>query len=231
MDPEKSLPGDLWDVLSPKLTPSRKEKMIRVASRRTRHLALVVQDIHQPHNVSACLRSAEAFGIQNVHVVEMDNRFKPSTVARGVAGWLSIHRHPSPEACAKALRTQGYEIAAGMPASNSAPLEELSIRKPLAVLFGNEHTGLSPEWKPWVSSWFTIPMQGIVESLNISVSAAICMHNLSRKAIKLLPPDQYFLPPDIQRKLLGQWLSRQIRSWEDEYKHIKRKQSPRLAPN
>ena len=222
MQQQTELPHDLWDVLSDRLTPERKEKMLRVASQRTNHIRLVIQDVHQPHNVSACLRTAEAFGILNVHVVEMDNKYKPSSVARGVAGWLNVHRHPDVKSCASSLKEQGFIIAAGMPAQESVvPLGDMPVDKPIALLFGNEHSGVSPDWQSWVDTYFTIPMSGIVESLNISVSAAICMHTLAEKARSSMPAESYFIDPQAQKQLLGQWLSRQITSWSGEYRHHK----------
>lgn len=221
MHQHSELPHDLWEVLSDRLTPERKEKMLRVASLRTNHIRLVIQDVHQPHNVSACLRTAEAFGILNIHVVEMDNKYKPSSVARGVAGWLNVHRHPSVESCASMLKAEGFSIAAGMPAKDSVPLGDMAVDKPIALLFGNEHSGVSAEWTSWVDTYFTIPMSGIVESLNISVSAAICMHTLAEKAKAVVPSESYYISKDAQNHLLGQWLSRQITSWSGEYRHHK----------
>jgi len=222
MTQPREIPSDLWDILSGRLTDSRREKMQRVAANRTRHIRLIVQDVHQPHNVSACMRSAEAFGISDVHVVEIKNKFRPSTVARGVHGWLNIHRHDDIASCSRELREQGFLIAAGMAAQNSVSLGELPTDQPIALLFGNEHEGISPDWKPFVDTFFTIPMVGIVESLNISVSAAISMHSMTERARLALPADRYHLSVPEQNALLGKWLASQIKTWEAEYHHHKK---------
>ncbi|MCB9229546.1 MAG: RNA methyltransferase [Deltaproteobacteria bacterium] len=217
MSSDKDLPEDLWDILSPRLTEERRVRMTEVAAARTRHLCLVMQDIYHPHNISACLRSAEAFGVQDIHVVDSSESFKAGKTARGVTDWLNIETHTSPKACAEALNQRGYVILAGIPAQDAIPLHQLPVEQPMALLFGNEHAGISPEWGPWIQRYFTIPMQGMVQSLNISVSAAICLHSLSRSASMKIKPEQYTLSKAEQNQLLGQWLSRQIPSWKGEY--------------
>ncbi|NRA47251.1 MAG: RNA methyltransferase [Oligoflexales bacterium] len=215
---ETAYPQDAWKLLSGRLTPKRSKKMEEVASQRTKHLRLIIQDVHNPHNISACIRSAEAFGIQNVHVVALKNSFKTSTVARGAGNWLSIHRHESIEECANTLHKLGYSIAAGMPTQSSSPLHSMELSKPVAVLFGNEHEGVSPDWKKFIDLYFTIPMVGVVESLNISVSAAITMQHLSHRARLELSEDEYLLNPEEQNQLLCNWVCSQIPSWETECK-------------
>ena len=214
-------PHDAWEVLSPRLSRERKQKMEKVASQRTNYLRLIIQDVHNQHNISACLRSAEAFGIQNVHVVSLDHTFKVSGAARGVKNWLSIHQHDSIEECASTLHHLGFDIAAGMPAQNSVSLEDMKLEKPLAVLFGNEHAGVSPQWEQHIDCYFTIPMSGVVESLNISVSAAITMQHMSQKA--KTRGEAFFLNADEQNALLGHWVCKHIPRWELEYKHYKSK--------
>ena len=215
---ETAYPEDAWKLLSGRLTPQRSQKMQEVAAQRTKHLRLIIQDVHNPHNISACIRSAEAFGIQHVHVVALKNSFKTSTVARGAGNWLSIHKHDSIEDCAESLHKLGYSIAAGMPTQSSSPLHEMDLSKPVAVLFGNEHEGVSPEWKKHIGLYFTIPMVGVVESLNISVSAAITMQHLSHRARMELPAEQYLLSASEQNELLCHWVCSQIPSWETECK-------------
>ena len=101
------IPNDAWALLSPQLTDLRRERMLKTAEQRTRRVRLVVQDVHQPHNVSACIRSAEAFGIQDIDVVSLTTKFNASTVARGVDEWVDITKHESEEACIEGLRRPG----------------------------------------------------------------------------------------------------------------------------
>lgn len=197
------------------LTDKRRERMLAVAAGRTRRVRLVVQDIHDPHNVSACLRSADAFGVQDCDVVTLKESFRASTVARGVAYWLTVHRHHAIATCAAQLRAEGYKIFAGVPLPGAKPLHELPVDEKIAVVFGNEHAGIDPAWHGFVDQPFTIPMAGMVESLNISVCAAITLQHLTHRAREALPPAAYHLPDPEQKRLLNAWVCRQITSWPE----------------
>lgn len=213
-----SLPSDLWDVLKARLTEQRQQKMLDVARQRTYRIALVIQDVHDPHNISACLRSAEAFGIQNCHIVQLRNHYRPSPVTRGVENWLSIHRHTSIEGCVDHLKSNGYKIYAAIPRPHAIALENLPLQEdPIAVVFGNEKDGIDPDWDSWLDGYFTIPMFGMVESLNISVSCAITLQYLSSRLRRELG-SKINLDSRDQNHLLGRWLSQQfIETWHSEY--------------
>ncbi len=200
-----------WLDLSHRLQPSRRERLLEVSAKRTEHIRLVVQDIHHPHNISACLRSAEAFGILHTDVVTMKESFKPSTVARGVHHWLKIHRYDQPASCAQRLKKAGYILAGAYPSQDSTPLEELPVDRPIAVVFGNEHDGVHDSWLPHLDYNFTIPMVGFVESLNISVSCAVTLYELTRRAKQALG-DTYYLSGEARNALLGEWVRQQF-SW------------------
>ncbi|MEZ4743237.1 MAG: RNA methyltransferase [Bdellovibrionota bacterium] len=223
MNIDKQAPEDAWRFLQSRLTENRKRKMLQAAKERTNHIRLVLQDIHSPHNVSACMRSAEAFGVLNIDVVHLNQPFKPTVVAKGVSNWLRITKHQSIESCAETLHKSGYKIIAGMPTQNSSPLEELQIDQPLAILFGNEHLGVSDEWSPFIDQYFTIPMYGFVESLNISVSAAITMHQLTHKARHNLPASKYFLNEAERDHLLDEWVCKQFPTWEIELTALRKR--------
>jgi tRNA (guanosine-2'-O-)-methyltransferase len=210
---QQIIPEDAWALLSPQLTDHRRERMLKTAEQRTRRVRLVVQDVHQPHNVSACIRSAEAFGIQDIDVVSLTTKFNASTVARGVDEWVDITKHESEDSCIESLRRQGYLVAAAFPHGKAVSLENLAIDRPIAVAFGNEHGGLTTDWRDKADVCFTIPMFGIVESLNISVCAAITLHHLSSRARTTLGPDAYYVSTSERDKLLNKWICRQITSW------------------
>jgi len=200
-----------WDELAAKLTPRRKARMEAVAKARTRWLRLVVQDIHHPHNVSACLRSAEAFGIQDVHIVTLRETFRPSEVAQGVSGWLRIHKHDTVEDCVAALVDAGYRIIAGLPPHLAqTTLAKVPVNKPTAIVFGNEHKGIDDSWQRYLNESFTIPMSGMVESLNISVSAAISLYDISSRARAEVASKDYFFSDLDQLKLLNNWAAQQL---------------------
>ena len=207
------IPNDAWALLSPQLTDQRRERMIKTSDQRTRRVRLIVQDVHQPHNVSACIRSAEAFGVQNIDVVTLTTKFNASAVAKGVDEWVDIQKHETVDACIDSLHKQGYLVAAAFPHGKAVSLEDLPVDRPIAVAFGNEHAGLATEWRDKADVCFTIPMFGIVESMNISVCAAISLYELTTRARKTLPPETYLLSEAERRELLNKWICRQITSW------------------
>lgn len=211
----EKFPADAWMLMHSMLTDQRRERMLHAAENRTRFVRLVVQDVHDPHNVSACLRSAEAFGLQDVDVVTLHETFRASTVARGVNHWLTVRKHKSIAGCAAELRSHGFRIVAGVPKPGAKALDQLPLDKPIAVVFGNEHQGIDAEWHQHIDEPFTIPMVGMVESLNISVSAAIAMHQLTKSARERVAPASYFLKDDERNALLCSWICRQIPAWPD----------------
>ena len=212
--PEPTYPRDAWQLLQSFLTPTRRDKMLAVASARTDRIRLVVQDIHDPHNVSACLRSADAFGVQHCDVVTLKERFHASTVARGVASWLTIRRHHSIATCVQGLRQTGDQSDAGVPpAPGVLTLAELPVQQKIAVVFGNEHAGIDKAWLPHIDQPFTIPMVGMVESLNISVGAAITLQYLTDKARRQAGVVPYPLAEADRIQLLNTWICRQLAAW------------------
>lgn len=219
---QKNYPADAWRLLNPRLTDTRREKMLAVARQRTSYLRLVIQDIHDPHNVSACLRSADAFGVLECDVVDRD--FRSSTVARGTSGWLRLKRWDTIAACAASLKAQGFRVAAGFPDASAVSLESLPLDKPLAVIFGNEHAGVSPEWLPHIDTKFTIPMVGMVESLNISVSAAVTLFTLRQRAEREVTPAAFHLSDAAREELLNEWICRQVLTHEAELARLRERE-------
>lgn len=221
---QKTYPADAWRLLSPRLSDARRERMLAVASQRTSFLRLVIQDIHDPHNVSACLRSADAFGILDCDVVDQGERFRTSTVARGTGGWLRMKRWESIATCAASLKEQGYRVVAGFPDAAAVPLAALPLDKPLAVVFGNEHAGVSPEWLPHIDTKFTIPMVGMVESLNISVSAAVTLFTLRQRAQANVAAANFYLSAAAREELLCEWICRQVATHEAELVRLRERE-------
>lgn len=204
---QDSLLAQAWELISPRLTLQRRQRLEHVAKHRTKQVRLVLQDIHDPHNVSACLRSAEALGILHVDQVNLYQKFsKPSSVARGSSRWLQLGRYEELQSYAEQMKAAGIRLAAGYPSSKAVTLAELPTDQPIAVIFGNEHQGVHDDWLPYLDYRFTIPMVGMVESFNISVSAAITMHYLSNKARSELGDAAYYLSEAEQKQLLNQWV-------------------------
>ena len=200
---DRSPSSSPWEELLPFISEKRQQRMQSVAENRTHYLRLVIQDIVDPHNISACIRSAEAFGIQEIFVV---GSYKKSDVSRGSASWLNISCFKTIKACADQLRKDGFKICIGYPPhSGVVELGDIELDQPLAFVFGNEHAGVSPEWSKYCDVAFTIPMFGMVESLNISVSAAITMFTVRQKLNKSSNKEQMLIDATQKQELLDKW--------------------------
>lgn len=153
---------------------------------RTRYLTVVLEDIYEPHNASAVLRSADCFGLQDVHIIENTNFYRVNPkVVKGAAKWVHIHQyredHDNTAHCINELKAKGYKIVATSPSAESISLQELPVDEPLALMFGTEKLGLSSNAFELADHHMYIPMYGFTESLNISVSAAICLQHLAER--------------------------------------------------
>lgn len=164
------------------LTDSRKERFLKVLENRTNHFTIAVEDVFQMHNTSAVMRSCEVFGVQELHVIEQ--RFGKridKEIAMGAQKWVDIHKYDSVSNCISNLKDKGYQIIATTPHENDCLLEDFDISKPSALFFGTERDGLSEEILQKADGFLKIPMVGFTESLNISVSAAIIIQNLTNR--------------------------------------------------
>jgi tRNA (guanosine-2'-O-)-methyltransferase len=173
---------DLLTYLEDFLTDNRKQRFLDVLSNRTKHFTIAVEDVFQMHNTSAVMRSCEVFGIQELNVVEQ--RFGKAIdkqIAMGAQKWVDINEHASSQACIDDLRQKGYQIIATTPHNESCTIENFDISKPSALFFGTEIDGLSDEVMQQADGYLKIPMVGFTESLNISVSAAIIIQDITNR--------------------------------------------------
>ena len=176
------------EALSRVVTPKRLQRIEEVVRARTDAVVVVLDRIADPHNASAVLRSADAFGIQTVHVIVGEQGFRASRgVSKGTHRWLDVVRYESADTCARRLREEGFEIYVAEMGSATTPADLVSIPR-LAVVFGNEHRGISPAMRAAANGTFSIPMRGFVESLNVSVAAAITMQTLAGQGRAPLTP-------------------------------------------
>jgi tRNA (guanosine-2'-O-)-methyltransferase len=177
---------ELIQYLSQFITENKRQKMEDALQHRTDYLTVVLEDIYQPHNASAVVRTCDCFGLQKIHVIENKNLYKVNPdVTLGSSKWVDIIHHNQSEnntkVCIEGLKNAGYRIIATTPHKNDTNLEDLPLDKKTALLFGTEAEGLSKEAIDMADGFVKIPMYGFTESLNISVSAAICIHHLSMK--------------------------------------------------
>lgn len=209
---------ELITYLSQFVTAPRLEKMNRVLNFRTRYLTVVLEDIYQPHNASAVLRSCDGFGIQDVHIIENRNSYRVNPgVELGTSQWLSLHRYNSGEQntfeAVRRLQNEGYRIVATSPHADDTDLEDFDLsRGKTALFFGNELDGLSPALLEQADEYMKIPMFGFVESFNISVSCALTLHHLVHKLHT--GEGDWRLGSSEREELLLQWLRTSIKNWE-----------------
>jgi tRNA (guanosine-2'-O-)-methyltransferase len=173
---------DYLNYLETILTDNRKERFLEVLQNRTKHFTVAVEDVYQLHNTSAVMRSCEVFGIQELNVIEQ--RFGKridKQIAMGAQKWVDIIRHDSVKGCISSLKEQGYQIIATTPHEQDCTVEKFDITKPSALFFGTEKEGLSEEVMQNADGFLKIPMVGFTESLNISVSAAIIIQDLTNR--------------------------------------------------
>ena len=164
------------------ISENRKEGFKRVLANRTKHFTVVCEDVYQLHNTSAVMRSCEVFGIQELNVVEQKFGKKiDKEIALGAEKWVDINRFSNIQDSINDLKARGYQIIATPPHENDCMLEDFDITKPSAIFFGTERHGLSEEVINQADGYLKIPMVGFTESLNISVSAAIILQNISTR--------------------------------------------------
>ena len=165
----------------------RNELMDRVLSDRTRYATVVLENIYQPHNASAVLRSCDCFGVQDVHIIENSYQYELNPhVSLGAAQWLNLHRYGDLENntadCIHSLKKAGYRIVATTPESNAVSIHDFDVTKgKFALLFGTEKFGLTPEAFDMADEYIRIPMYGFTESFNISVSVSLCLFHFTEK--------------------------------------------------
>jgi len=171
------------------VTDERKKRFEDVIKYRTRQITVVLEDIYQPHNASAVLRSCDLTGVQDVHIIENSNNYKVNPdVALGSSKWLNLIKHNDKDnntlETFKLLRNKGYTIVATTPHKDNFDLETLPINNKIAVVFGTELTGLSDLAISNADEYLRIPMYGFTESYNISVSAALTLFTLTERIRK-----------------------------------------------
>ncbi|MEC4048288.1 RNA methyltransferase [Flavobacterium sp. SUN046] len=173
---------DLLNYLEGFLTDNRKERFLKILDSRTKHFTIAMEDVFQLHNTSAVMRSCEVFGIQELNVVEQKFGKRIDTeIAMGAQKWVDVNRFNSIQSCIDSMKSKGYQIIATTPHNDSCMLHEFDISKPSAIFFGTERDGLSQEVIDQADGYLKIPMVGFTESLNISVSAAIIIQDITNR--------------------------------------------------
>ncbi len=207
----------LTNFLGRYLSDNRRLLIEKVLNDRTRHVTVVLEDIYQSQNGSAVIRTCECMGLQDVHVVENTSKYATNKkVLKGSNKWMDIVRHNKRHsdnlvACFEHLKTNDYRIYVTDPAGGLS-IEEVPVGDKIALVMGNELRGASPAALALAHERVTIPMYGFTESLNISVSAAICLHAIMPR---LRASDvQWQLAEEEKAMLRYQWYKKCLRNAE-----------------
>ncbi|MAX05243.1 MAG: RNA methyltransferase [Flavobacteriales bacterium] len=210
------LTHEIAEYLKEFVVKERRELFEAKIKERTQHLTIVLENVFQGRNISASIRSADCFGIQDVHIIENDNFFNDdSEVSMGAEKWITTKRynqykHNSIEAIKK-LRAEGYQIIATTPHETDCSLYDLDItEKKMALFFGSEVKGCSKQTLELADKKMKIPMYGFTESYNISVSVSLSLQHLTYKMRK--SDINWGLPMDQQNKVMLQWLRNSIKA-------------------
>lgn len=190
------------------MTPERREKLLRVLNKRQDNLTVVLENVFDPHNVSAVLRTCDAVGIQDVYI--LNTRIAPHKrwgfrSSSSAYKWLTTHQFVNTQECFEVLRKKYSTILTTHLASNSVGLYDVDFTGPIALVFGNEHLGVSEEVINLSDGNFIIPQMGIIRSLNISVACAVTIYEAYRQKKNAGHYDQPSLPLEARTNLLNEW--------------------------
>ncbi len=167
------------------MTEKRYNKFCDVIGSRQKYLTLVLENIHDPHNASAILRTADAVGIDKIYLVYNTNKFPKMgrNSSASAKKWIELVRFSTISECYEVLRKEKYKIYSTYmgETGKSCSLYDLDLTKKAAIVLGNEHLGVSEEARELADKNFLIPMYGMIQSLNVSVSAAICLYEVLRQ--------------------------------------------------
>ncbi len=205
----------LLSKLQSHLVDGRIELIDSVLKKRTENLCLVLEDLYQEHNASAILRNADAFGVQDIHIIENDNEFQANKeVSMSAHKWLDQHPWAEPnqhntENCLRHLKSQGFAICATSMREGAITIDELPIDKPIALCFGTELTGLSDTAHEMADHIVYIPMDGFIQSFNVSVASALCMSKLREK----MPLQSLSEERTLDLKI--DWTLKSVKRWPD----------------
>lgn len=211
MDKEKWLLEKFYEHIS----DNKREKFDENVKNRTRHITVVLENLFQPHNAAAVLRSCDCFGVQDVHIIENFNKYEPNKeIDMGSSKWLNTIKYNKTEnnttECIQALKAKGYKIVATTPHTNDCMIEDLPLNQPIALLFGTELTGLTDEALEQADAYVRLPMYGFTESYNISVSVALALFSVTER-IRKNESINWQLPDHEQDLIKLQWAKKVVK--------------------
>ena len=195
------------------MTPERQDRLRYVLSKRQEDLTVVLENIFDPHNISAVMRTCDAVGVQEIHV--LNTRIPPhkkwgTKSSSSAAKWLTIHQHTDVQSCFHMLRGRYDRILTTHLSSDAIPIYQVDFTGRLALVFGNEHAGVSEEIRNLADGNFVIPQVGIIKSLNISVACAVSLYEAFRQKSNAGHYDQPALSQPRLHELMTAWKARDL---------------------
>jgi tRNA (guanosine-2'-O-)-methyltransferase len=190
------------------MTPERRERLLSVLNKRQAGLTVVLENVQDPHNISAVMRTCDAVGIQEIYVLNNKiPRHKKwgAKSSSSAAKWLTIHQFSDTAECVAALRQKYDKIFTTHLAADAVSLYEIDFTGSVALVFGNEHEGVSDEIRALADGNFIIPQVGIIKSLNISVACAVSIYEALRQRTLAGCYEKRNLPEGQFEELLEKW--------------------------
>ena len=190
------------------MTPEREERLKNVLDKRQNNLTVVLENVFDPHNISAVMRTCDAVGVQDMYVLNTKISKHKKWGARSsssAAKWLTVHEHSDATLCFAELRRKYPLVLTTFLSSSAVSLYEIDFTGPVALVFGNEHDGVSEEIRDLADGNFVIPQVGMIRSLNISVACAVSLYEAFRQKKTAGHYDQVSLEESEYKTLWKEW--------------------------
>lgn len=190
------------------MTPERKQRLISVLNKRQGNITVVLENVFDPHNISAVMRTCDAVGLQDIYILNTKiPRHKKwgAKSSSSAAKWLTVHQYEDAALCFTELRKKYSKILTTHLSSDAIELHQIDFTESIALVFGNEHSGVSDEIRALANGNYIIPQVGIIQSLNISVACAVTLYEAYRQKHVAGHYNKPGLPPDYYQSLLTNW--------------------------
>lgn len=203
------------ELLESLLSPVRLNRLKKVLAHRLSCITLVLDNLYDPHNMAAIVRTLEAMGLQDLHIVQQQYPFNPSSsVTRYSHKWITTHKYPDIAACFHNLREAGFRIYTADMRPDARTVQQLPwrSRQPIALVLGNEHEGVSEESRELSDGRVNFPMFGFTESYNVSVAAALLLQPAVIRRRNFLAPETGTLNEERYHSLYDGWLKKSVKN-------------------
>jgi tRNA (guanosine-2'-O-)-methyltransferase len=190
------------------MTPERHHKLTSVLNKRQGDIAIVMENVFDPHNISAVMRTCDAVGVQDIYVLNTkipQHKKWGAKSSSSAAKWLTVHQYENAAECFSSLRNRYSKILTTHLSSDAVGLHEIDMTQPIALVFGNEHSGVSDEIRAMADGNFIIPQVGIIQSLNISVACAVTLYEAFRQKTNAGQYNQQSLDAVRYNELFKEW--------------------------